>query len=126
MTDLIERLRTLATSSLVGDNAMREAAALIETQAAQLDEANFSLVNLGKFNRDMRDKNNSQAAEIAALEAKLQVAETALKEMVYETTSLSPMKINGDHDCTIRAETLRAARAALYTFPETSHDYIHR
>jgi hypothetical protein len=37
----------------------------------------------------------------------------ALRGMIYETTCLSPMKPNGDHDCTIKAETLERARAAL-------------
>jgi len=37
----------------------------------------------------------------------------ALANMVYETTHLSPMKPNGDHDCTISAVCLHEARAAL-------------
>lgn len=44
----------------------------------------------------------------------------ALGRMIYETTSLSPMKANGDHDCTIRAETLELARAAYHAYAEAT------
>lgn len=37
----------------------------------------------------------------------------ALARMVYEATHLSPCKPNGDHDCTIKADALAMARAAL-------------
>jgi hypothetical protein len=37
----------------------------------------------------------------------------ALERMVYEATHLSPCKPNGDHDCTIKADALEQARAAL-------------
>ena len=37
----------------------------------------------------------------------------ALRRMVYEATHLSPCKPNGDHDCTITADALAEARAAL-------------
>lgn len=37
----------------------------------------------------------------------------ALARMVYETTHLSPCKPNGDHECTIKADALAMARAAL-------------
>ena len=54
-----------------------------------------------------------------ALEADNARLREALNRMVYETTHLSPMKPNGDHDCTIKADALAQARAALQ---ETSHD----
>jgi len=38
---------------------------------------------------------------------------TALREMIYETTHLSPENDDGSHDCRIRATTLRQAREAL-------------
>lgn len=55
---------------------------------------------------DIADTLEAQAAEIARLRK-------ALGRMVYETTHLSPMKPNGDHDCTIKADALAQARAAL-------------
>lgn len=51
-----------------------------------------------------------QATRIEALEA-------ALRRMIYETTHLSPMKPNGDHDCTIKADALAQARQALENQP---------
>ena len=38
---------------------------------------------------------------------------TALRELIYETTHLSPQEDDGSHRCTITGETLRKARAAL-------------
>ena len=64
------------------------------------------------YNRTMeraeayRAGQSANAKRVAALEK-------ALKRMVYETTHLSPMKPNGDHDCTIKADALAQARAAL-------------
>jgi septal ring factor EnvC (AmiA/AmiB activator) len=37
----------------------------------------------------------------------------ALRELIYETTHLSPQEDDGSHRCTITGETLRKARAAL-------------
>lgn len=39
--------------------------------------------------------------------------EAALREMVYETTHLSPCEDDGSHKCKISAATLAKARAAL-------------
>ncbi len=37
----------------------------------------------------------------------------ALRELIYETTHLSPQEDDGSHRCTITGETLRKARMAL-------------
>lgn len=47
----------------------------------------------------------------------------ALREMVYETTHLSPCKPNGDHDCTIKADTLVRARLALTALSPKGSDH---
>lgn len=47
-------------------------------------------------------------------------AGVALVGFVYEATHLSPMKPNGDHDCTIKAETLAQARATLAKIKEAT------
>ena len=41
--------------------------------------------------------------------------EAALKQMVYETTSLSALEDDGSHWCRITREALAAARKALET-----------
>lgn len=43
---------------------------------------------------------------LRAAEEREKALREALGEIVYETTHLSPMKANGDHDCTIKANTL--------------------
>ena len=51
--------------------------------------------------------------EIARLRAKNARLRAALRELIYETTHLSPQQDDGSHRCTITGETLRKARAAL-------------
>jgi hypothetical protein len=59
---------------------------------------------------------NTRAPDPALAAAQAEVARLreALRRMIYETTHLSPCKPNGDHDCTIKAETLAYARTAYY------------
>jgi hypothetical protein len=42
----------------------------------------------------------------------------ALREMVYETTHLSPMRDDGSHACTISVAALAQSRAALSGTPD--------
>lgn len=53
----------------------------------------------------------------AAIATRIEALEAALRRMIYETTHLSPMKPNGDHDCTIKADALEQARQALESQP---------
>ena len=45
--------------------------------------------------------------------AEIEKLREALRELIYETTHLSPQEDDGSHRCTITGETLRKARAAL-------------
>jgi len=64
-----------------------------------LNEAVNKLDNLRTKYRDL-EKENARLRE-------------ALRELIYETTHLSPQEDDGSHRCTITGETLRKARAAL-------------
>ena len=66
---------------------------------------------------DRREAAYNFARAVNALPAtptEVEALRTALGCMIYETTSLSPCKPNGDHDCTIRATTLAKARLAYH------------
>lgn len=46
-------------------------------------------------------------------EARIETLENALREMVYETTHLSPMEPDGSHKCKISGSALEKSRNAL-------------
>jgi hypothetical protein len=55
-----------------------------------------------------------EAAAIGRMiQAENEKLRAALRELIYETTHLSPQEDDGSHRCTITGETLRKARAAL-------------
>jgi hypothetical protein len=56
---------------------------------------------------------NEAAALLVSLADEVVRLREALAAMVYETTHLSPMEVNGDHRCRISAAALTRARAAL-------------
>lgn len=67
---------------------------------------------------DIADEQAAALQErVRVLEAKNKRLREALANMVYETTSLSPMETNGDHKCIIKADALQTARAALAREP---------
>lgn len=76
---------------------------------------------LRKFEQHYDEERREAAKRITALKGEVERLREALGRMVYETTHLSPMKPNGDHDCTIKADTLAQARAAL---KGTDHDTV--
>lgn len=53
------------------------------------------------------------ASALTLLSEEREELREALKEMVYETTHLSPMEPDGGHRCWISGPTLKRARAAL-------------
>ena len=52
-------------------------------------------------------------AEISCLRASAAELKAALREMIYETTHLSPQEEDGSHWCKISKHTLAKARAAV-------------
>ena len=62
---------------------------------------------------DGNDTTVLPTAELTALRERVAQLEGALREMVYETTHLSPMRDDGSHNCIISGPTLARARQAL-------------
>ena len=66
---------------------------------------------------------------VSELRAQIDCLWDALRRMVYETTSASPMRVDGSHDCRISPFALEEARVALAStgkkpWPiETTHNW---
>lgn len=58
-------------------------------------------------------RTSDDARSIALAQDRIEQLEKALREMVYETTHLSPCEDDGSHKCKISGATLAKARAAL-------------
>lgn len=56
-------------------------------------------------------------AQESTLRARVETLELALRNMVYETTHLSPAEDDGSHWCRVSSEVLAQARAALNDTP---------
>ena len=100
MSDIVERLRNDDLyDAFNADTLCNEAADEIEKLRAE--------------NEHLATSNHAYLSGYQEAIAEIEKLREALRELIYETTHLSPQEDDGSHRCTITGETLRKARAAL-------------
>lgn len=90
-------------------------ARLADAVAAHSGHAHFTstLLAVSKARAALDATQAPDGAIIFRSQRKAAMLETALANLVYEVTHLSPCNDDGTHDCKISAEALRIAREAL-------------
>ena len=97
MSDILERLREAARG---GDVFVSPGQAADEIEKLRAE------------NEHLATSNHAYLSGYQEAIAEIEKLREALRELIYETTHLSPQEDDGSHRCTITGETLRKARAA--------------
>jgi chromosome segregation ATPase len=102
-----------------------QCAAALRSLAAERDDLAKRLKDAERERNHQHGRADRNAAQYAAEQAKREQLQAeneklraALRELIYETTHLSPQEDDGSHRCTITGETLRKARMALLALGE--------